>query len=193
MTVTSVLISICWLASAAPAVERTLAEADAAWVKRGSPAQLHEAERLLDEAAVRDPDHPDVLWRKARLLIWKGEQTQDSDEKAAFGMAAFGIASRASDLAPSRVEGHYYAALGMPWPRYDADAAHRHLAEALEIDPGRSRTRWYLAELLVREGQTDRARALLRGLISTEGGSDPAEDAYISARAKQTLASIEGN
>ena len=54
-----------------------------------------------------------MLWRAARLQVWLGDVTSDPAGKRRFGSAAAELARRAIALQPARVEGHYYAALGV--------------------------------------------------------------------------------
>lgn len=232
------LIALAFLASGPPTLDEALEEADRAYAARGAKSQAVLAEGLLEKAAQTHGEQPEVLWRRARLLVWFGEQTSDAATKAASGLKAWELGSRAAVLAPTRVEGHYYAALGigqyaigvgplramaagvegkfrtalaaaerldpdfddagipttwgryysrLPWPKYDPTAARRHLKHALTLSPARQRARWYLAELLVREGDARSAQTLLAEILAGPVGADPSEDTFIQARAQQTL------
>ncbi len=147
MNLTIVLIPACWVAATAPGVESPLARVDEAWMARGSVAEIREAERRLDEAAALHANDPDVLWRKARLLIWKGEQTKDSGTKAALGMAAYKAASRAADLAPRAAYGRVGTSRSCSSAKTRRSVhanccrkSSRHLSEAIPLKTNTSRT-----------------------------------------------------
>jgi hypothetical protein len=91
-----------------------LAEADAAYAARDEPGRLEELTAKLDEAEKQAPEDYEVLWRKARLLVWISDDPWlPEDEKSRIGRQAWDYGDRAAAAAPARVEGHYFATLGM--------------------------------------------------------------------------------
>jgi tetratricopeptide (TPR) repeat protein len=91
-----------------------LARVDAGWNERDVPERLAEVTSALEEAAARAPDDFEVLWRQARLDVWRSDDpTLDRKERSKIGKRAWEVAERAVEKDPARVEGHLYAALGM--------------------------------------------------------------------------------
>lgn len=91
-----------------------LVEVDAAWKERDAPGRLEEIASKIDEAEKLAPDDFEVLWRKARLLVWISDDPwMPNDEKSRIGKQAWEYGDRAAAAAPDRVEGHYYAMAGM--------------------------------------------------------------------------------
>jgi tetratricopeptide (TPR) repeat protein len=103
--------------TAAPAraeAQALLARVDAEWAERDQPGRLDEAKRLLDQAEKLAPDDFGVLWREARYYFWVSDDPKISDEeKSKLGKRAWEYGDRASAADPSRVEGWYFAAVGM--------------------------------------------------------------------------------
>lgn len=74
---------------------------------------MSQLERRLAEAAPAERQQFDVLWRVARVRVWQGDLTTDAATKRALGAEAAGLARSAIAIDGKRVEGHYYAALGI--------------------------------------------------------------------------------
>ena len=89
------------------------AEIDRLHARRDDPATEKALEAKLAQALAALPSSPDILWRAARFEIWRGDGTRDSARQKAHGARAHELAKKAVALAPKRVEGHYFAAIGI--------------------------------------------------------------------------------
>jgi len=91
-----------------------LGKADAAYAQRDQPGQLEAAEAALQAAAALAPGDYEVLWRQARLLVWRSEEPGlQKERKSELGKQAWAVADRACAAAPGRVEGWFYAMNGV--------------------------------------------------------------------------------
>jgi hypothetical protein len=96
------------VALANPLADR-LERLDALHARRDDPAAVSEARRLADETVALAPADYQVLWRASRAVLDESEQ----GGRAALGKIAYDLAERAIAVEPDRVEGHYWAALGI--------------------------------------------------------------------------------
>jgi ParB-like chromosome segregation protein Spo0J len=96
-----------------PSVATLVVELDRLHGRRDDPATEKALEARLAEALAAAPASPDVLWRAARFEIWRGDGTRDATRQRAHGERAAALARKAAALAPGRVEGHYFAAIGV--------------------------------------------------------------------------------
>ena len=95
-------------------LKRLLDRADALYATRDEDGNLAELQRLLEQAERAAPDEYEVLWRLARLHFWLSDDPSISDEqKSRIGKRSWEYGDRAVKANPERVEGHYYAAVGM--------------------------------------------------------------------------------
>lgn len=85
---------------------------DQLYLRRDDPAASKEEEALLADAVKQAPEDPQVLWRKARWLSWKADNTS-GDAKKALGKEAWALGDKIAKLAPDMAEGPYYGALGI--------------------------------------------------------------------------------
>ena len=97
-----------------PDVPALLARVDAEWKRRDEPGRLDEIRSLLGEAEKAAPRDYGVLWRTARLYFWMSDDPAlPDDEKSRLGKEAWEYGDRATEVDPGRVEGWYFAAVGM--------------------------------------------------------------------------------
>ena len=69
-----------------------------------------------DKLQALDKAHPnnfEILWRISRAYFWKSEEAPDDDAKIDLGKKGWNYGDRAAALNPQRIEGHYFAALGV--------------------------------------------------------------------------------
>jgi cytochrome c-type biogenesis protein CcmH/NrfG len=83
--------------------------------------------------------------------------------------------SRAEKIDPDYSHGAIQTAWGrfwfkLPWPKYDAKKCERALQKALEKNPDNVRAHVYLADLYLKEGHKERARAELEAAVDHEPG-----------------------
>jgi tetratricopeptide (TPR) repeat protein len=101
----------------APAVDplaAALARSDDAYAQRDQPGQLEAAQAALEAAAAVAPGAYAILWRQARLLVWRSEEPGlPKERKSELGRQAWELADRACAAAPDRVEGWFYAMNGV--------------------------------------------------------------------------------
>jgi hypothetical protein len=101
-------------AGAQDRLARLLADVDAAFAERDAPGRLEVVRARLEEAEKIAPDDFEVLWRRARLYVWLSDDPRlEGEEKSRLGKRAWDDAERAAAASPARVEGWYYAAVGM--------------------------------------------------------------------------------
>lgn len=88
------------------------AKFDELWPKRELHPSSPELDKLVDQAVAASPNEFDVLWRAAALRTWEADNAQ-GETKQNLGKAGWDLGERAAKAQPSRVEGHYYAAVGI--------------------------------------------------------------------------------
>ena len=81
--------------------------------KRDDAAALKEQETVLRDALKEHPKDFGVLWRAARLRHWIADDAADARLKKQQGKECWAFAEQAIALQPERVEGHYFAGLGI--------------------------------------------------------------------------------
>ncbi len=112
--VASAVIGQAAPAPAAGDVHALLADADADYAHRDEPGKLSDAQRKLDEAVKLAPEDYEVLWRLARQDFWESDDPKLSkDEQSKLGMDAWDWGMKAVAKDPDKVEGHYFAAVGI--------------------------------------------------------------------------------
>lgn len=97
---------------------------------RHVPARMQELVEVTERALKEHPDDAALLWRAARLAHWRCDGAEGR-EKEALGRRAWELGERAVAADPSKVEGHYYAAVGIGCYS-QAVGVLRALAEGLE-------------------------------------------------------------
>ncbi len=90
-----------------------LADFDARFLQRADAEALKAQDAALRKALEAAPDDFELVWRMARLRQWEADCATDSRLKKVLGRQTWDLGDRAVKLAPERVEGHYYAALGV--------------------------------------------------------------------------------
>ena len=104
--------------------------------------------------------------------------------------------SRAEKIDPDFEHGAIQTAWGrfwfkLPWPKYDARKSEQALQTALEKNPDNVRAHVYLADLYLKEGHRDRARAELEKALSHEPGRyDAPEERRMQAVARTELGKL---
>jgi tetratricopeptide (TPR) repeat protein len=95
-------------------VQPLLAQVDEEWKRRDAPGVLDEIRSQLAQAEQAAPNDYEVQWRLAQLYFWLSDDPSLSDdEKSRLGKKSWEYGDRATALQPDRVEGWYYAAVGM--------------------------------------------------------------------------------
>ena len=95
------------------AAEETIAQRiDALYARRGDPQVDAELAALVSQALAERADDPEILWRAARHRFWLADSASGG-RKRDLGKETWDLAERALAASPDRVEGHYYAALGV--------------------------------------------------------------------------------
>jgi tetratricopeptide (TPR) repeat protein len=90
-----------------------LSELDALFARRGEPSAVKELEERLETSLKASPEDFEVLWRTARLRHWQSDLAGDGKQKKALGKQTWELGERARKLRPERVEGHFFAAVGI--------------------------------------------------------------------------------
>ena len=112
----SILLAVLVLVTS-PALAATpeeLSSWDALYARRGEAAAVKELDEALSQALKASPEDFEVLWRAARLRNWQAEgASSDPKVKKNLGKQTWELGDKARKLAPERVEGQYFAALGV--------------------------------------------------------------------------------
>jgi hypothetical protein len=111
----SILLSVFVLVTlpALAATPEELASLDGLYARRGELEAAKQQDEALDKAVKSSPEDFEVLWRLARWRQWQAEGATDAKVKKSLGRQVWELGDRARKLAPARIEGHYYAALGI--------------------------------------------------------------------------------
>jgi tetratricopeptide (TPR) repeat protein len=111
----SILLAVLVLV-ALPALAATpeeLSSWDALYARRGDAAAVKQLDEALTQALKAAPEDYEVLWRAARLRQWQADGATDAKVKKNLGKQTWELGEKARKLAPDRIEGQYYAALGI--------------------------------------------------------------------------------
>jgi hypothetical protein len=90
-----------------------LSALDARYARRAEPAVVKQLVEELEAALAATPEDFELVWRLARVRHWQAEQTRDAKQKQLLGQQTWELGERARKLRPERVEGHFYAAVGI--------------------------------------------------------------------------------
>ena len=94
--------------------QQLLVQVDEEWKRRDEPGVIDEIRSQLERAATVAPDDYGVLWRLAQLYFWLSDDPSlRDDEKSRLGKKSWDYGEHAVAANPNRVEGWYFAALGM--------------------------------------------------------------------------------
>ncbi|WP_257458545.1 hypothetical protein [Archangium lipolyticum] len=104
-----VLVSLPALAAS----PEELSSWDALYARRNDAAAVKQLDEALQKALAATPEDYEVLWRAARLRQWQADGTADSKAKKSLGKQMWELGDRARKVSPDRVEGQYFAALGI--------------------------------------------------------------------------------
>jgi tetratricopeptide (TPR) repeat protein len=105
-----------FLLVALPALAATpeeLASWDALYARRGDAAAFKQLDEALKKAVEAAPEDYEVLWRAARVRNWQADGATDPKVKKTLGKQTWELGDRARKVAPERVEGQYFAAVGV--------------------------------------------------------------------------------
>lgn len=91
-----------------------LAQVDDAWTRRDEPGAMEGIRSRLEQAERAAPQDYGVLWRLAQLYFWLSDDPSLSDDqRSQLGKKSWDYGERATAANPDRVEGWYFAAVGM--------------------------------------------------------------------------------
>ena len=95
-------------------VPALLTQVDEEWQRRDEPGLIERIRSQLERAEKAAPDDYGVLWRLAQYYFWLSDDpTLKDDEKSRLGKKSWDYGDRATAANPDKVEGWYFAALGM--------------------------------------------------------------------------------
>jgi tetratricopeptide (TPR) repeat protein len=109
----SLALFILWALPALAAAPEELASWDALYARRQDAAAVKQLDEALKKALETTPEDYEVLWRAARIRNWQADGATDAKVKKALGQQTWQLGDRARKVAPDRVEGQYFAALGI--------------------------------------------------------------------------------
>jgi cytochrome c-type biogenesis protein CcmH/NrfG len=105
-----VLLASMGIVGSMPAAELT--EIDRRMHHRDAPGMPEAIAAAVEEALAAHPTDFEVLWRAARWKLWLLEEAP-AHEREALARQTWMLGERAADLRPERVEGHFFAAMGI--------------------------------------------------------------------------------
>lgn len=108
-----VVMALCLPAVSFADPAAAAAELDALYAERHLPEKLKALRTLTEDALKAHPTDYGTLWRAARTFFWLSEADPANEDRAAAGRRAWELGDRAIKIDPKRVEGHYYAAVGI--------------------------------------------------------------------------------
>jgi tetratricopeptide (TPR) repeat protein len=85
---------------------------DALYARRDDPQAADEFDRALAPELAGNPDDYEILWRASRRKAWLAE-VAPAPQGEMLGKEAWDLGERAVKLDPARVEGQYFAAIGL--------------------------------------------------------------------------------
>ncbi len=88
-----------------------LAAIDAAYAKRNGSGQNARASLALAEQAFNNGGGFEAAWRAARACFWICDRSENAKVDVEFGKRGWDWGKKAAELAPNRVEGHYYGCI----------------------------------------------------------------------------------
>ncbi len=108
------------------------------------------------------------------------------------GLKAASIDPSHDSGGPLRGLGRYYDQL--PWPLRDADKSLEYLERAVKAGPKHARNLYFMADLLVDEGDEEQARVYLERVLAlpTSGNANPPDVRKYQPLARALLAEIDG-
>jgi tetratricopeptide (TPR) repeat protein len=92
---------------------RLVERGDALFARSSTPRQAWQAIWMVEQALKAAPACYEASWRRARGYAWVFELDQDRGGNPAAGQRSHEAGLHAIQLNPRRVEGHYWAALGI--------------------------------------------------------------------------------
>jgi hypothetical protein len=95
------------------ATPEELSALDEQYARRGDASVSKQLDEALKKAVEASPEDFEVLWRAARFRQWQADGISDAKVKKALGKQTWDLGERARRAAPTRIEGQYYAALGI--------------------------------------------------------------------------------
>ncbi|MFN0062714.1 MAG: tetratricopeptide repeat protein [Myxococcaceae bacterium] len=93
--------------------EEVVRRLDELFARRDAPDAAAELDALTRVPLKRQPPHFDVLWRVARHRFWISETETWERRRMYMGQEIWDLSEKAIAQKPHRVEGHYFACLGV--------------------------------------------------------------------------------
>lgn len=81
--------------------------------KKESAASQENVIVAIDKGLGKDPRSLELLWRGARACAWLTEEFTDKTRRASYAQKGVEYAKRAIEIAPKRVEPHYYLGINL--------------------------------------------------------------------------------
>ena len=88
-----------------------LAAIDAAYAKRNGSGQQARVSLTLAEQAFANGGGFEAAWRVARACFWICDRSEDKKVDLEYGKKGWDWGKKAAELAPNRVEGHYFGCI----------------------------------------------------------------------------------
>ncbi len=89
------------------------AQLDALYSQRHDKQKHQELEGAVEAALAAHPEDFGVLWRASRFYYWQCDGASAPAAKKALGQKSTELGQKALAKAPDRIEGHYFAAIGI--------------------------------------------------------------------------------
>ena len=150
------LVAALWL-GAVPARAADVSDVDRLYFHRNEGGDLDENIKRLDALLAGSPADPELLWRKGRSLMRRGERQPRKADKLADYLQSEDLLKRAIELTPSSVDAHYWYGVAMGRRGEAQGVLHslflikpirKEMNETLRLDPSHGGAHRVLGEIL---------------------------------------------
>jgi len=145
------------LLGAGPAKAADLAAVDALYWHRDEAGKLDQNIAALDEALKAAPQDPELLWRKGRSVMRRGEKLSKKSDRLADYIAAEALLKKAVELKPDSVDARFFYGVtmgrrgetqGILKSLFLVKPIRKEMNEVVRLDPGHGGAHRVLAEIL---------------------------------------------
>jgi tetratricopeptide (TPR) repeat protein len=151
------VLSALLLSAALPVSAADLSSVDALYWHRNEPQKLDQNIAALDDLLKASPDDAELLWRKGRSVMRRGEKKDRKSDRLADYLAAEELLKRSVTLKPDVAESHFFygvtmgrrgEAQGILKSLFLIKPIKKEMAEVIRLDPNHGGAHRVLAEIL---------------------------------------------
>lgn len=151
------VLSALLLSAVLPASAADLSSVDALYFHRDQPQKLDQSIVDLDQLLKASPDDAELLWRKGRAIMRRGEKKARKGDRLADYLIAEDLLKRSVTLKPDNAESHFFYGVtmgrrgetqGILKSLFLIKPMKKEMAEVLRLDPNHGGAHRVLAEIL---------------------------------------------